>query len=256
MGLITINIQKKENNPPNATGWVVLNSQSGEVVNITYDNLTIDTNPQYSDPEGDNLESIKIKNIPTIGVLKINGVNANVGDIVTKIQLDNLELTYNSISTDYNYLDNDFEFLVSDSGSGLYYNTPGNVIFSVKGSKNKPPSNIGDGESNINTGESVVLTLDMLTTQLNLPYLDPESNPAYKLRIDKTPSSGELQLNSVKVLEGQEIWFYNSSNQVDNINNDPNIQDRDLIYVNKDYGAGLDGFSFSISDSGSKEFRR
>lgn len=250
MAQITINIQAKLNNPPNSTGWVSISLISGTSVTITYNNLTTDTDPPYGDPEGDELESIKIERLPIVGDLKINGVTASVGDVVTKAQLENSELTYDSVSSTDNYLDSEFEFLVSDIGSGLYYEDPGSVVFSVKGSRNKAPSNVGNGIDDISAGETVTFTVDMLTTQLNLPYLDPENNPAYKLRIDRLPTSGKLKLAGVDVLDNQEIFFYASDS-----GSAPSIDNGDLKYINTNYEEGIDGFSFSISDSGSKEFR-
>jgi hypothetical protein len=248
MGVITIDSSARGNQPPNQSGLLTINMSQNTQHVFNVANFTTDTNPVYADPEGDAFESIKIVSLPSIGTLEINSVSANVGDVVTSTQLIANELTYLSDPSLEGYDDNDMTFLVSDIGSSSFNSVPNTVTFIVKGSDNEAPNQVGDGEADIELGETFVFTRASLTSLLNPPYQDPENNDAYQLKIVSVPDQGELRLGVNLVVADQIIDF-------DNSNGNENIDAGDFTYVSESLGDGLDGFSFMISDTGSQEFR-
>jgi hypothetical protein len=240
MGILTLNISIQDNQPPNSSGWLSISLAFNSTHIFTVANFTTETTPPYADPEGDAFKLIKITSIPSQGVLKINGVVASVNDEVTSAQLAANELTYESDGADNDgYSNSEMEFLVSDIGSNLFNTSPNSVLFSVSGSVNLPPTSVGDGEQNIIVGSITTFTRVMLTSQLNPPYEDPESNPAENLLVVSVPNFGLLKLNGVIVVDGQIISF-------------TDIDSGLLTYTNEGIPENsTEGFSFKISDTGS-----
>tara|TARA_R110002074_G_scaffold325020_1_gene495253 strand:- start:828 stop:1568 length:741 start_codon:yes stop_codon:yes gene_type:complete len=245
MGKITLDVAAMENQPPTSSGWVRIDLTEGATRIITLDNLTTDTTPPYSDPEGDALLKIMITALPLNGVLKKNLVELQTSDEVTVTEINNNELSYTASATDSKgYSDGYTGYLVSDVGSSKYSNTQNNIVFVVESNINHAPSVVGDGELDITLGDVVVFTRSMLTDQLNPPYQDPEGNPASNLKIISLPYAGELNNDESIVVEGSVISF----------------DDIDLglfTYSNhsKEKDGILEGFEFQISDTGSGEYR-
>tara|TARA_R110002020_G_scaffold100855_1_gene238033 strand:+ start:141 stop:890 length:750 start_codon:yes stop_codon:yes gene_type:complete len=248
MGVITIDSLARGNQPPNQSGALAITMSQDSVHVFNQDSFVADTNPVYEDPEGDILEAIKVETIPSIGSLELSNVPVSAGDIITLVQLTAGDLTYVSSTSEEGYDDNDMTFLVSDIGSSTFTTTPYNVTFAVKGADNEAPNQVGDGEADVELGETYVFTRASLTSLLQPPYEDPENNDAYQLKVVSVPSQGELRLNGVVVVADQIIDF-------DDLNANHNIDDGDFTYVSESLGDGLDGFSFMISDTGSQEFR-
>ena len=242
MGIITIEIATETNQAPNQSGWLLISDDENSVYTFTLANFTTETTPAYEDPEGDILEAIKVVSLPTVGVLKLSGVPIIANDMITAAQLSGSLFTYTSIVSVEGYTDGDMEFLVSDIGSSTFTTSPFIVTIEIIGSENEPPSQVGDGNIDIDLGSITVFTRAMLTSDLNPVYLDPESDAADKLKVLSVPENGELQLNGVLVVANQIINF-------------TDIDSGFFRYVNQDLDDGLDGFDFQISDVGSQEFK-
>jgi len=245
MGLITLDISAKLNQRPNSSGWVSINIDHGLIHTFTLANFTTETNPAYSDPEGDPLESIKILSLPSRGVLKLSAVAVTVPQIVTSAELVAGDLTYESdvLDTD-GYTDSYMYFVVSDTGSSLFTLKSNPVSLRVATSINLAPSQVGSTKITVSHGSTTVITTAMLTTGLNPPYEDPEGDAASRLLIESLPVYGVLLLDGVKVYVNQEISFTDITSGL-------------LTYVNSSLEEkGInEEFNFKISDAGSGEYR-
>ena len=251
MGLITLNISAKPNEPPNSSGWFRILVDFGNTHTFT-SNEFVDTTPAYNDPEGDDLKEVKILTTPLKGFIKKNGVNINPGDIITVPELDSGDLVYHPDNLSEGYIDSTTTFVVADVGSSTFTTSPKQIFINVlydPFTENQAPDSVGDGSASGDVGFTFVFTRDYLTTQLNPPYSDPENNPAYKLLILQKPESGRLLLDGIEVVDNQEIFFGDQGDGT------PNIDNGDLVYTNDEYpSGGVDGFNFQISDTISQQF--
>lgn len=242
MALFTITTNTKENLPPSQTGEKIFSISANQNIVLSISNLTIETYPAYSDPEGDELEAIKISSISNLfGSLEYNGIQVTVGQEILASDIDLGLLEYISNANGGGF--DDYEFDVSDSGSHLFAGLSGNIKFEVAKATNLPPSSIGDYSHSIDYGNELVLTRDMFTT-LTIPmYVDPEGDPESKLKILSLPLSGELKYNGSAVIVNQEINF-------DDIDLGLLVYQPDLSVTNSNSVT----FDFGISDSGSGQF--
>jgi hypothetical protein len=244
MGVITLNVSARLNRAPDSSGWNNLVLAHGLIHTFTLANFTTETNPPYSDPEGDALKEVKITSLPFQGVLKLSGLTVSVNENITSSQLSSSLLTYESDVSDLDgYLDSGMEFLVSDVGSSNFTTSP--KIFNLKmhGNINRSPIEVGGNELTIGVGSTTVFTRTMFTTGLTPAYEDPEGDAALNLLIDSVPVNGSLMLNGVLVINEQVIPF----SEIDSGN---------FSYVNSSLGDGInpEGFNFKISDVGSEEY--
>ena len=243
MGIITLDISSRANQPPSSSGWLSLSLQYNQLYSFTLANFTTETTPAYADPEGDLLHSIRVVSLPEKGLLKKSNTPVLVGDVVTAAELSSGILKYQADSSDVNgYSDGYMSFTVSDSGSFTYTTFPKVVSISLKGNVNNPPLLVGSGEADISIGQTLVFNRGMLTSQLNPPYLDPDGDAASKLLIVSVPLSGSFLLNNVPIVNNQEIDF-------------TDIDAGLFSYRSDGYPTGgIEGFEFKISDVGSGEY--
>ena len=246
MGVITFNASGRSNSRPSQSGWLSLNMSYNSTHIFTVQNFTTETIPQYVDPEGDPLNSIKIKSLPTVGVLSNNSIAVNIEDEILATDIANGLFKYISQSSEVNgYSDSSMTFTVSDTGSFLFTSSPNQVVFNVEydtTTQNQPPNSVGNGELDIVVGEEKIITKSMLTTDLNPPYSDPEGDDADMLKVITVPLSGVLKLNGVLVVDGQEISF-------------TDIDSGLFTYKSEGFPSGeIEKFEFEISDSASGKY--
>lgn len=117
---IFIRTLMSENLPPNI-GDIDIIVENNVTTVLDYDIFTTQMNPSYSDPEGDELDAIRIESIPGTNEGRFVYLNADiqVGDVISANDLRNGELvhigpTTASINTDY------FEFAARDVGSLIW----------------------------------------------------------------------------------------------------------------------------------------
>ena len=244
MGIITLDVSAKVNQPPNSSGWLKLDISFNELYVFTLANFTTETSPPYGDPENDDFASIKITSLPAQGVLSLNNVACLVGDEITSTDLNSGLFKYQADGADINgYTSGEMEFTVADIGSNSFTTSPSNVTFEVDSNINEAPSSIGDGEADVVVGQSILMTTAMLTSDLNPPYSDPEGDNPSMLLVITVPKYGNLELDGVIVIDDQEISF-------------DDIDSGKLFYVNREFPSGnVEGFDFKISDEGSGEYR-
>jgi hypothetical protein len=240
MGIITLDVLARANRAPSSTGWLSVPLVYNQLYVFTLANFTTETSPAYADPDGDAFHSLKISSLPTQGTLVNNSVASTVGDVVTSADLSGGLFTYQADAADTDgYSDGFMKFTVSDVGSFLYTTSPKVVTIVVGTNENAAPSSVGNGEADVTVGSTLVFTRNMLTTQLNPPYEDPEGDIASMLLVVSVPSHGLLKLDGVTVVDNQEIDF-------------TDIDSGLLSYVSNEYpSGGIEGFEFKISDVGS-----
>jgi len=247
MGIISLDISAKVNQPPSASGWLVINLNYNSTYVFTLSDFTTGTTPPYSDPEGDDLQSIKITSLPLEGQILKGAVPIVANDVITYLELGNGDLSYVSDASDVNgYTDGYAEFLVSDQGSMNFTTSPKSITFKVfydTNTVNEGPSSVGNGELTVGIGSTTVFTRAMLTTGLYAAYSDPEGDAALNLLIETVTFRGSLFLSGTLVVAGQVIPF----SEIDLGN---------FTYVNYklvDEGV-IESFNFKISDAGSGEY--
>ena len=240
MGIITIDISARANRRPSSTGWLSLSLAYNQLYVFTLANFTTETTPAYADPDGDSFHSLKISSLPVQGSLTKNNVASSIGDVITSSELSSGVFKYQADASDtIGYSDGFMSFTVSDTGSLLYTTSPKAVTLLAGSNVNQSPSSVGSGQADVSVGSTIVFTRNMLTTQLNPPYLDPEGDIASKLLIVSVPSYGLLKLNGVTVVNSQEINF-------------TDIDSGLFSYHSNQYPVGgIEGFEFKISDVGS-----
>lgn len=244
MGVISLDISARDNQPPSSSGWFSISMSVGQTHTFSKGEFE-NTNPPYIDPENDALSEVKIVTLPGIGALKKNGVDVIEGDVITVGEMDSNLFTYvsDALITE-GYGDSEATFLVADAGSSTFTSSPQIIAFEVSGSDNLAPSQVGDGDEDIALGSTFTFTRASLTSQLNPPYEDPEGNPASMLLIVSLPTYGTLKLNGVPVVADQEISFST------HIDNSLFVYESDELPL-----GGIEGFEFKISDTGSGEYR-
>ena len=244
MALITITSSKRKNKPPMSIGYGNITVAHSEERILTLDDFTINTSPQYNDPEGDSVESVKIKSRPSTGSLELNNILVVNGQEIDVQEVIDGNLKYISdISTTSAYTDV-IQFDLSDMGSGEYSELEtGYLNMNVQEEINLPPSQVGDYSHDLNFGESLVFTRQMFTTLTVPVYLDPEGDAESEIKITSLPSNGELRFNGILVSVGQVIDFADIDLGLLVFNPDPQYASLNSV-----------SFNYSISDVGSGEF--
>ena len=74
----------------------------------------------YSDPEGDAADKLKISELASFGTVKLNGSPVYINQEINFTDIDSGLLTYESTSIPGNGESEKFEFEISDSGSGNF----------------------------------------------------------------------------------------------------------------------------------------
>ena len=104
------------NQEPTEVGDVSANITLGSEVPLTRAMLT----ENYSDPEGDAADKLKILELASFGTVKLNGSPVIVNQEINFTDIDAGLLTYESTSIPGNGESEQFEFEISDSGSGNF----------------------------------------------------------------------------------------------------------------------------------------
>ena len=81
--LYTITNSGLQNGRPTQIGANTISLAYGATHVFTLANFTTETTPAYSDPEDDALSLIKILTLPSVGTLKLNGIDVIVGQQIT-----------------------------------------------------------------------------------------------------------------------------------------------------------------------------
>ena len=142
------------------------------------------------------------------------------------------------------YTDGGMSFLVSDQTSLLFNSISNVAAFSVNSNYNLASTSVGDGSGDATLGVPFVFTRASLTSDLDIPYSDPESDAADELLISDVPHFGRLELNGVIQVAGDIVDF-------------TDIDSGLFVYIAETLlkAGEIEEFQFKISDTGSGEFK-
>lgn len=116
MATFTINVNAYVNLPPNQLGDNELTTNHAQTVIFTRPDFTTNTTPPYQDPENNPAFKLKIKSLPTEGLLKYNNINITLNQEILFSDIDLGLLTYTP-SSNNNAYEIDFNFDIADTGS-------------------------------------------------------------------------------------------------------------------------------------------
>lgn len=119
MATFTINSALYINKAPSTVGNYTLGVNNRVTTVLSTAMFTSSTTPPYADPENDAPKEVRIDSLPTLGTLKLNGVDVTVGQIIPISEITANKLTYVSPNQDL-AASVAFNFSVSDAGSGLF----------------------------------------------------------------------------------------------------------------------------------------
>ena len=243
MALFTITIGSYSNLPPNSIGDNIISLTHNETYIFTLNDFTVNTTPSYSDPEGDTVEAIKILTLPSTGTLYLDVTPVIALDEIPVASISGGLLNYIADIGTTTLYSEDFTFDISDIGSSTFSGLTGTMTLNVAAKENEPPSAVGNGETTIDYGETLIFTRTMLTSALTPAYSDPEGDAAGQLKVLTLPTLGTLRLNGVDVLVNDNINF-------------TDIDSGLLIYIPDlaDTDGDIQGFTFQIADIGSGQF--
>jgi hypothetical protein len=246
MAQFTVTVNPKVNLPPNQIGFNTIPIPDPDtLLTITQANLTTETSPAYSDPEGDAPLKLKVTILSQYSPLKLNGVNVVLNQEITFADIAANKLTYLANPNISPYQDY-FGFDIADIGSGLYsgLTQDGRIYLDAGAKLNLPPSEVGDGSADMEYQGTLVFTPAMFTTLTTPPYSDPEGDQPEYLKILSLPAEPGMKLNGVDVTVNQVIPFTDIAAGLLTYTND------DPLDTNGD----LQTFTFSIADTGSGQF--
>ncbi len=92
-GLFTFNVAAYVNQAP-TVGDNTVTINEGAVYIFTRDDFTTNATPPYVDPEGDIATNLRFPTLPATGLIKLNGVNVTVGQVISFANIDSGLLTY------------------------------------------------------------------------------------------------------------------------------------------------------------------
>ncbi len=116
MATFTINVNQYVNLPPDAIGDNEVTTTNRQTFVFSQADFTTNTTPPYDDPEGDGPYKLKVKTLPSQGLVKLNGINVTINQEILFTQINSGLLTY--VPTDTNAAFSvDFDFDISDLGS-------------------------------------------------------------------------------------------------------------------------------------------
>jgi hypothetical protein len=247
MATFTITINSTQNNPPNQVGNVTFTLDHGGTKVFSKNDFTINTIPQYNDPEGDDLLKIKITNLNLVnGVFRNTNTSSqiNINDEILTTDLNSGFIVYDADNTNNDEYSASFSFQVADVGSSTYYtDEDGIVTLDVNAYENLEPTQVGDNSITIEYGETIIFTRAMFTSQTTPPYSDPEGDAALNLKITGLPQDGAIKLNGSNVLLNDIISF--SDIDAGLLRYTPDLTDVD---------GDIENFTFEIADAGSGIF--
>ena len=208
--LLTITNNGLPNGRPTSIGGLTLELGNSDMHVFTLADFTSNTNPQYSDPEDDELGYIKITKILTgNGTLKLNGTEVTLGQIIYSGSISSGNLIYDTPAAEITNAYTDlFEFDCADTGSNsLSGLTTGVVTINIAARANQPASSVGDGTVVAAYATTITFSTAEFTTFTSPQYSDPEGDAPDKLKILTLPTAGTLLFNGANVSPQDVITF-------------------------------------------------
>ena len=119
-GTIRVNVLEKENQAPSSVGDGTVSTLYATTVTFTKADFTTSTVPQYSDPENDPADKLKVLSLPSAGLLKFNGSNVTINQIMTFDEIEAGYFSYVPETLITNLQQLEFNFAIADAGSGIF----------------------------------------------------------------------------------------------------------------------------------------
>jgi len=243
MAILTLSYSEKSNSAPTQSGWNSFDVDFGGTYTFTIADFTTGTTPEFVDPDGDDLYSVKIVTLPSNGTLMNNTTAVVAGEEILASVISSSLLTYVAVNNNSGYVDSSCTFLVSDDGSLGFNNTANELVFNVAGNDNSAPDAVGIITISLSNPESHPFTSENFTTETSPAYSDPEGDDAYAIKFTSIPLYGTFYLNGIQVSLNQSITIEDISNGLLVYNTDESQE-----------SATSENITFSISDEGSFEF--
>lgn len=206
-----------------------------DIYTFSEDEFKID----FTDPNGDLPDKVRIVSLPTTGTLYYNELEISQG-FIFEIENANL-LTYKRENSEY--VDS-FIFQTSDDNEiNKLFSNMATFTINVEGEVNQPPT-VGDGSTTTAHDTAVTFTRAMFTTATTPPYSDPEGDAALTLKITSLPSKGTIKNNGVAISVNDTFDF-------------TTVIDAGLLTYSPDpteTEAHVPSFNFQIADAGSGQF--
>jgi len=120
MANFTITVDSYENLPASEVGDGIETTTYGTALAYTRAMFTTSTTPPYADPEGDAALNLKVTSLPNDGLLKLNGVNITINQIISFVDIDAGLFTYVPDNTNQAAYNAVFTFEIADAGSGTF----------------------------------------------------------------------------------------------------------------------------------------
>lgn len=208
MGLFTINITAKVNQPPSAIGDNSVQVTNDTTYTFTKDDFTVDTVPPYADPDGDDVDKVKITSLlsPGTGDLEYNAIAVTLDQEVAMTGIVTGLLKYIADPGSPAAYSETFTFDMSDLGTNTFSGLTGTMTINVEDYVNQPPTT-GDNSASIAHAATHTFTSAEFTSATTPAYSDPEGDSAERLRVNDLPANGTLKLNGAPVVAGQIITF-------------------------------------------------
>ena len=241
--LYTLTNQPLANGRPVQIGANSVSIPNRDTYVFTVADFTTGTTPVYSDPEGDAASYIKILSLPTKGTLFLSGVAVTLNQLIVVGEISAGNFSYVSSQEDP-ATSGVFTFDVADTGSSsLSGLNDGVFTINVAEVINGAPTCVGNNTISKNYGESHTLTVANFTSETTPPYVDPEGDAAYAVKILTLPAQGTLSFNGSPVSTNQVVLATEISAGL--LTYAPNVSITD---------AQTPSFTFAVADVGSKEY--
>ncbi len=188
-----------------------------------------------NDTPANNLVSVVITTLPTVGTLELSGINVFAGQEILASDIPNLVFT--PITNEFGNNYDSFTFQVRDDGGtangGVDLDlTPNTMIIDV--------TPVNDAPNGTDTTLTTLEDIALLFTANDFGFIDTQDVPANNfqaINITALPTNGSLTLSNIPVIVGQTI----------NISDIPNLSFLPGLNEN---GVGYDDFSFAVIDDG------
>ena len=119
-GIVTINIAARANQPASSVGNGTVVTAYATTITFRSAEFTVFTSPQYSDPEGDPADKLKVLTLPSAGTLLFNGNNVSPQDVITFAEIDAGYFQYVPSTATELTQQLSFNFAIADAGSGIF----------------------------------------------------------------------------------------------------------------------------------------
>jgi gliding motility-associated-like protein len=202
------------NTPPNGDNNTVVTNED-----VTYEFSVADFSVNYTDPETDPFEEIRITSLESVGDLLYNGLPVTLNQVITTTELNSGLLTFESLSDDNGIPYDSFEFEVGDG-----------VNFSLS-AFTLTINVIPVDDLPISSDKTITATEDV-------HYIFSVSDFSFsRIKITRLESVGELLLNGVAVTLNQVITI-------------SQIAGDQLVYISRpnENGSPYDSFDFEVGD--------